>query len=133
MLGKGKKEGWVTIEYSLSPSMHACLPASREESFPAHPPSLTPHIPGQKLPAIPADWPHHLQEANHHCSFPKHGLPTHRKCLNPAEQVTQHCLPLGGAPQSRSATASPARKAIGSETPLRYTPAPGQVELAGSL
>ena len=41
-----------------------------EQSFPAHPPSPTPCRPGQKLPAIPADWPHHSQEADHHCGFP---------------------------------------------------------------
>ena len=29
VLGRGEEEGWATLEYSLHPSVHACLAASR--------------------------------------------------------------------------------------------------------
>ena len=54
VLGKGEEEGYAAIEYSLHPSVCAFPPASREQSFPTHPPSPTLCMPGQKLPAIPS-------------------------------------------------------------------------------
>ena len=54
VLERGEEKGG-TIEYSFCPRERACLPASREKSFPVHPPSPTPHAPGQKLPAILED------------------------------------------------------------------------------
>ena len=40
VFGTGEEEGWATIEYSLHHSEHACPPATREQSFLGHPPSL---------------------------------------------------------------------------------------------
>ena len=70
VLGREKEEGKATIEYSLHPSNHTCLPASREHCFPVHPPSPTPCVPDLKLPAIPEGWPHHLWEAIDLRGFP---------------------------------------------------------------
>lgn len=39
LLGRGE-EGQAAIEYYLCPSMHACLPASREQSVPSTSPPL---------------------------------------------------------------------------------------------
>ena len=108
VVGRGEEERWASMEYILCPSMCACLPASREKSFPDHPLFPSPCMPGQKPPAILVDWLHHLCEANHHRSFPWPGLPIHRKCPIPVRQACQHCLPSGGAPLPWSETASPA-------------------------
>ena len=108
VLRRGEEEGQATIEYSLHTSMCTCLPASREQSFPAHPPSPIPHTLGQKLPAILVDKPHHPWEANYHHGFPWPSLPAHRKGPTPSEQACQHRPPSGGTPLPWSEPARPA-------------------------
>ena len=103
----GDEEGWATIEYSLCPSMHACLPASREQSFPAYPLFPTPYTPGRKPPAILVDWPHHLREDNHHSSFPQPSLPAHRKSPTPAEQARPAPPALGKSSTSQEHQGKP--------------------------
>ena len=76
VLGRGEEEALTTIEYPLHPSECICSPASREQCFPVHPPSPTPHAPDLRPPAILEDWRHHLREANHLRGFPWSGLPT---------------------------------------------------------
>ena len=58
-----------------------------------HSPSPTPCVPGQKLPAIPADWPHHLWEANYLHGFPRPGLPTLGRGYTPVEQPLSAACP----------------------------------------
>ena len=41
LLGRGEEEGWATIEYSMCPREHACLPASRKQSSQCIPPPLS--------------------------------------------------------------------------------------------
>ena len=94
VLGRGEEEGWAAIEYSLCPSEHTCLPASREQCFPVHPPP-TPHAPDLRPPAIPEDWPHCSWEANHLQGFPWPGLSTLWRCCTPAEQLPSTAHPLG--------------------------------------
>ena len=79
VLGRGEEEGRATVEYSLRPREHTCLPASREQCFPVHAPSPTPSVPDLKLPAILEDWPHHSQEGNHFPGFPQPDLPALRR------------------------------------------------------
>ena len=107
--GRGEEEAQATIEYPLHPSMTACPPAGREQSFPVHLPSPILHAPGQKPPAITTDWPHHPQEAIHHHGIPGRSLPTHRKHSTPTEQATQHCLLSGRAQRPRSTRESPSQ------------------------
>ena len=52
VLGRGEEKGRAAIEYSLSPSECVCLPASREQCYPVHPPSLTLHAPALRPSAI---------------------------------------------------------------------------------
>ena len=108
MLGRGEEEGQATIEYSLCPSLGAFPPASREQRFPAHPPSLHPlcvwleatcHPRGLASPPLGSHPPPSLSLDN---------LPTHRKCPTLVEQAAQHCSPLGRAPWPRSSRANPA-------------------------
>ena len=42
VLGRGVKEGWATIEYSLCHSELSCPLACRKLCFPVHPPSPYP-------------------------------------------------------------------------------------------
>ena len=44
VLGRREEEGLSAIEYSLHPSKHACLPASREQCLSVHPHSPTQHV-----------------------------------------------------------------------------------------
>ena len=41
LLGRGEKEGWATTENYLCSSVHAYLPASREQNFPSTSPHTT--------------------------------------------------------------------------------------------
>ena len=42
VLGREEEEGWAASEYSLHHSALTCLPASRKQCFPVHPPSPYP-------------------------------------------------------------------------------------------
>ena len=75
VLERGEEKGQATIEYSLHPSEYTCPPASRQQFFPVHLSSPTPHVPDLRPPAIPEGWPHHSQEAKHLRGFPCPGLP----------------------------------------------------------
>ena len=77
---RGEEEGRASIEYSLSPRECTCLPASREQCFPLHPPPR-PHV--------------HLTRG----SLPSRrtDLTTHRKPTTSGAFPGLACPPSGGA------------------------------------
>ena len=116
-MGRGEEEGRAAIEYSLSPSKHACLPASREQCFPVHPPSpYSTSMPDLRPPAIPEGWPHHLRESDHLRSFPYPGYtPMEQHAAPPApwksptaqKHHSKLCLAMGSLHSLQCIPASP--------------------------
>ena len=120
VLGRGEKEEWAEIEYSLHPSEHDSLPARREQCYPVHPPSPTQHTPDLRPTAILEGLPHHTQEANNIRRFAytacpleelnspetsEQALPSHRKSASTVGWSCQFGLPWGSAPLSPSGPA----------------------------
>lgn len=90
LLRRGE-EGCATIEYSFHPSVHACLPPSREQNFPSTSPLLHPAC----------AWP----EAA--CHLWLTDPTTHGKAMTTTAFPGQACPPMGSAPLPWCALANP--------------------------